>query len=304
MHNLEDVRCVTCDYGPVQPADSGVVCINCGATYHRFRGMPVFLSAENSLFPPDAYDDSKTPSSGGQNLSKLLKPLVPTRSINLSRDRMFQRIAADYGTEELKILVIGCGRARTAIEAAFAQTKFSFCHTDIDVNSDGDVICDAHDLPFQSECFDGVITTAVMEHVLNPDVVASEIVRVLTPGGFVYSEVPFLQAVHEGAYDFTRFSLSGHRRLFERFDEKEAGMVAGPGTALVWQINECARFLVPTRPLSAVVRLVLRYLTFWIKYLDYLVAKHPRAVDAASGTYFYGTLRPTPVDAADIIRRY
>ena len=304
MQNLENVRCVACDGGPVEAVENNLVCAKCGQSYHRFRGMPVFLSEENSLFPPQAYDDSNAQQSDRNSFAVLLKPLVPTRSVNLSRTRMFERIASDHGANSLKILVIGCGRARAAIEAAFSQTKFRFCHTDIDVNSDGDVICDAHDLPFESESFDGVITTAVMEHVLSPDTVAAEIVRVLTPGGFVYSEVPFLQAVHEGAYDFTRFSLSGHRRLFERFDEQDAGMVAGPGTALVWQLNECARFLVPTRPLSNVVRLLVRYLTFWIKYLDYMVAKHPRAVDAASGTYFYGTLRSTPVDAADIVRRY
>ena len=217
---------------------------------------------------------------------------------------MFQRIASDHGDKDLKILVIGCGTARDAIETAFTATRFRFFHTDIDIDADADAICDAHDLPFQDGSFDGVITTAVMEHVMRPDTVASEIVRVLAPEGFVYSEVPFLQAVHEGAYDFTRFSLGGHRRLFDRFDEVDAGMVAGPGTALVWQINECARFLVPSRPLSTVVRLVTRFLFFWIKYLDYLVARHPRAVDAASGTYFYGTLRATQVDDADIIRRY
>lgn len=47
---------------------------------------------------------------------------------------------------------------------------------------------------------------------MEPWVVAEEITRVLKEGDFVYSEVPFLQAVHEGAYDFTRFTLGGASR--------------------------------------------------------------------------------------------
>jgi len=57
--------------------------------------------------------------------------------------------------------------------------------------------------------FDAVWIQAVLEHVLDPVRVVAEIHRVLRPGGLVYSEIPFMQEVHEGAYDFTRFRLSG-----------------------------------------------------------------------------------------------
>ncbi len=44
-----------------------------------------------------------------------------------------------------------------------------------------------------------------------------EIHRVLKDDGIVYADTPFMQQVHEGAYDFTRFTLSGHRWLFKNF---------------------------------------------------------------------------------------
>jgi ubiquinone/menaquinone biosynthesis C-methylase UbiE len=69
-------------------------------------------------------------------------------------------------------------------------------------------VADGHQLPIADGSVDGVWIQAVLEHVLDPSIVVQEIHRVLTPGGVVYAETPFMQPVHEGAYDFTRFSLS------------------------------------------------------------------------------------------------
>jgi len=59
-----------------------------------------------------------------------------------------------------------------------------------------------------------VVTTAMIEHVLYPEEVGAEICRILKVGGLLYSELPFIQPVHEGAYDFTKYTLFGHRHLF------------------------------------------------------------------------------------------
>ena len=37
--------------------------------------------------------------------------------------------------------------------------------------------------------------------------------------GIVYAETPFMQQVHEGAYDFTRYTVLGHRYLFKKFKQ-------------------------------------------------------------------------------------
>ena len=93
------------------------------------------------------------------------------------------------------------------------------------------VVADAHQIPIRDEHFDGVVIQAVLEHVLEPQRVADEIWRVLKPGGLVYAETPFMQQVHEGAYDFTRFTESGHRYLFRRFDLIELGRVSRTGAS-------------------------------------------------------------------------
>ena len=132
-----------------------------------------------------------------------------------------------------------------------------------------------------------------------------EIYRVCSDGGFVYSEVPFMQQVHEGAYDFTRYTLAGHRRLAERFDEIESGAVAGPATALVWSIEHFALALAGGGPRRrTVVQAIVRLCCAWLKELDRLVAHRPAALDGASCTYFLGVRRRDAVSDADIVAAY
>jgi hypothetical protein len=78
------------------------------------------------------------------------------------------------------------------------------------------------------------VAQAVLEHVLDPWRCVEELHRVLASGGLVYAETPFMQQVHEGRFDFTRFTHLGHRRLFRRFEELDSGAVGGPGMALAW----------------------------------------------------------------------
>lgn len=49
-------------------------------------------------------------------------------------------------------------------------------------------------LPFKDNSFDVVICSAVLEHVLAPEVIATEMVRVLKPAGRVIIETPFGEA--------------------------------------------------------------------------------------------------------------
>lgn len=148
------------------------------------------------------------------------------------------------------------------------------------------------------------MTTAVLEHVLYPEQVGAEIARVLKAGGLLYSELPFMQQVHEGAYDFTRFTLSGHRRLFNQFSEIDVGMVAGPATALVWALENLALALVSRAPLRKLTKVGVRFALGWIKYLDHFLAKRPEAMDGASCTYFLGAKAQERVPDSEIIARY
>lgn len=298
------LNCVDC--GSALKIDDPLTCSACGRTYGWCRGRPVLMSKDNPLFPPEDYEREEGGRSSVLDPSLLsrIKRAVPSRSINIARDRMLTRIATENGNRTAPILVIGCGHQRSDVMKYFEgkSTRFVFC--DIDKAADADFFCDSHELPFRDGSFSGVITTAVLEHVLRPHRVSVEIHRVLELDGFVYSEIPFLQAVHEGAYDFTRFTLGGHRLLFDYFDELDSGVVAGPGTALTWALVEYFRSLSSNRRLSSALGMIAQTAFFWVKYTDLWTASRPRARDAASCTYFYGRSRKTQVSSNDIIARY
>ena len=175
---------------------------------------------------------------------------------------------------------------------------------DVDAAADVDAWCDAHDLPFPDRTFDLVLATAVLEHVVDPQRVMSEIERVSKPAGLLYTELPFMQQVHEGAYDFTRFTLAGHRRLTRGFDEIASGAVAGPATALLWSLEQFVVALTPSRAAGA-VKLAVRILFAWLKHIDRRIARRPAGLDGASCTFFLGTRRASgPVSDAEIVDGY
>ncbi len=78
--------------------------------------------------------------------------------------------------------------------------------SDVSLTSVVNVVCDAHNVPFDGETFDAVVAVAVLEHVADPQRCAQELHRVLKPRGVVFAVTPFMQQVHGGGYDFTRFT--------------------------------------------------------------------------------------------------
>lgn len=161
-------------------------------------------------------------------------------------------------------------------------------------------VADGHRIPLADASVSAVWIQAVLEHVYRPEVVVAEIVRVLEPGGLVYAETPFLQPVHERAYDYMRFDLSGHRLLFARFDEIEAGPLGGPAAVL----NLAVRGLVGGLTRSSLLARIAYGLTQPLVLLDRFVPEGWR-VDYATGSYFLGRrsdLEPREFDAPAVYR--
>ena len=160
-------------------------------------------------------------------------------------------------------------------------------------------IADAHQIPLRNESVDAVVVQAVLEHVLDPWQVAREIHRVLKPNGLVYSEVPFMQQGHEGAYDFTRFTESGHRYVFRHFTRINSGVVAGPGTQLIWSIDHLGRSLFRSRSVGRLLRLLF----LWLRFFDRICS--PKfAVDDASAVFFLGRKSAHELTPKEIVAHY
>lgn len=112
-----------------------------------------------------------------------------------------------------RLLDLGCGNApyRPWYESHVNEVV---CADHPPVSESTNVGCAADALPFVDSTFDTVLCTQVLEHVARPWVVASEIHRVLRPGGILILSCPQYWPDHETPYDFFRFTEFGLKSLF------------------------------------------------------------------------------------------
>ena len=247
--------------------------------------------------------------SGGGRLRAALRRLAPSPTLNPQAGLRYREFAGlveqQAADRRARVLVIGGGTLGKGMEELAASRSLDLVETDVYLGPRVRVACDAHALPFADGAFDAAIAQAVLEHVLDPAQVVAEIHRVLAPGGLVYAETPFMQQVHEGAFDFTRFTELGQRRLFRGFEEVRRGVAVGPASALVWSLRYLARSL-PRRPgplVTVLDRLALLAFS-WLKHLDRVLVDRPGASDGASAVYFVGRRAERPASDTEIVRGY
>ena len=302
---LANMRCPSCEDSLILSKEyEQLSCIKCNEVFPLVDGHPILLSDKNTVFLKQDLNDALLTKSTSSQIR--LRKYIPSISVSLSQDKLnlfFEIISSKSNT--VNILIVGSGTQKTQLDqqqSLYKNVRLVYC--DIDTDSLVDLYCDAHNLPFINASFDGVICTAVLEHVMYPEIAAQEITRVVKEGGLLYNELPFMQQVHEGAYDFTRYTLSGHKRLFNSFSEIHAGMVAGPGTALVWSIENFVLAFTFNNKIRNLAKLIVRFLFFWIKYFDYYLNNKPQAMDGASCTYFLGRKNLSMVPDKEIISNY
>lgn len=125
--------------------------------------------------------------------------------------------------EKLKpkmILDVGCGER--IYEHIFSNSNY----LGIDVEISGrtseqklaDTYYDGTNIPYESEVFDLIICTEVLEHCEDTEKLMREIHRVLKKGGKLFVTAPFIWGEHEVPYDFVRFTTYGIKKYL-----KEAG---------------------------------------------------------------------------------
>lgn len=222
------------------------------------------------------------------------------KPLNRVAERNIARLLALLPRRPARVLVVGGGTVGNGLAALYASggdvevIGFDLYGSDVT-----QLIADAHDIPFATGSVDAVVVQAVLEHVLDPRRVVDEIHRVLAEDGLVYAETPFMQQVHAGAYDFTRFTASGHRHLFRAFEEIDSGTTAGPGTAALWALDHLVRGVTRSRTLGRVARTLF----FWLRLLDG-VADPAHALDGASAVFFLGRRSGETLTGAQVVADY
>jgi len=197
------------------------------------------------------------------------------------------------------VLIVGGGSIGKGSDYLYTNPAIKVRSFDVYSSEVTDFVADAHSIPMKNESVDGVLIQAVLEHVLEPAKVVSEIYRVLKPNGIVYAETPFMQQVHEKAYDFTRFSESGHRWLFKKFELIDSGSVFGPATVLSWSLRYFFAGILRNKTLGA----ALAGCFFWLRYLDRFIPANYTS-DGASAVFFLGIKSNQPMEYEEIVKFY
>lgn len=309
LSNVWDrVTCPACHSRVVRGGET-VSCTNeaCGAEYPIVGSVPILIDERKSVFEiADFQRGGATTFKPQSRLKRVVQSVLPSNGLNVASRRNYQdfsRLLKDASAFP-KVLVIGGGVIGEGSESLLLDPSIAVLNTDVSYGVNVALICDAHDLPFANESFDGVIVQAVLEHVVDPVRCVSELHRVLRKRGLVYAETPFMQQVHMGRYDFTRFTHLGHRRLFRCFEEVGSGVACGPGMALGWAFEYFLISFATASWIRAGLRIVARLSSFYLKYFDYLLIDRPGAIDAASGFWFIGRKADNALSDRQLIGLY
>jgi SAM-dependent methyltransferase len=287
----------------LHPSCSDTSCEYSETGFPLFDTQPVLIDFATSIFDREMYCSG--PGSAlrrdvtGRSLgSRFHQFILGENAVAASNCAKFIGLLKE-GAGRPVVLVIGGGTVGLGASELYGDDSIELVGTDVYASPYTALVTDAHKLPFEDGVFDGVWVQAVLEHVLEPATIVDEIHRVLRRGGLVYAETPFMQQVHERAYDFSRFTQSGHRWLFKRFSEISAGPIGGAGVALVWSIRYFCRALGAGNKLSLLLTLPF----FWIRFLDRL-GRGRAIADAASGFFFLGRRSDLVIDPHSMTKYY
>ncbi|MFW9929611.1 MAG: methyltransferase domain-containing protein [Candidatus Thorarchaeota archaeon] len=281
--------------------------VNCKAVFPVINNVPVLINEENSVFSINDFIEQRDTTIKTRGIiKKTLASLIPSINKNLKANENYARF-----TEKLlsfsptpKLLILGSGLKGEGTDILLNNPSVKLFESDVSFGPRTKFIIDAHNIPFADNYFDGVIIQAVLEHVVDPFRCVQEIHRVLKADGFVYAETPFMQQVHEGKYDFHRFTHLGHRRLFRNFTEIDSGPISGPGMALAWAYSYFIYSFFDSKNMRRLLLPITHFLTFFLKYFDYYLINKPGSYDAASAFFFWGQKNESLLKDTELIKMY
>jgi SAM-dependent methyltransferase len=191
--------------------------------------------------------------------------------------RAFEALLADLSADTL-CLSIGGGPRRIRPE---------FVNLNIAAFPNVDLVADAYELPYADGAADLLHCEAVLEHLEYPDRAAAEMFRVLRAGGRAFIATPFIQPYHGYPDHFQNFTLSGHRRLFERagFRVLDSGTCVGPVFAVRDLLLNLLRTVLPGGAAGRWLSRLFALASLPVLYLDRIAGERAGSVVLASSTY-------------------
>jgi len=214
---------------------------------------------------------------------RLYHVMVNITSPVLSRISLYRKKISYFNIENQEAIVLNIGSGTTRL----ATDHINF---DYYPYESVDIVGDVYQLPFCDNYADTIINFTLLEHIENPNQAIKEMYRVLKPGGFIFTVVPFIQGFHASPYDYCRWTSRGIDILHSDFDKLESGVFGGPTSGMLWILQEWIAMVLSLGiiPLYKIWFILILLLTWPIKLLDYILEKHPMASNVASNFYYLG----------------
>ena len=179
---LEILMCPRCR-GRLASSGAELSCVVCGGRYPLVAGVPVLT--------PEPHVAEVRPE---EHRSHQLPP------------ELLERLAALDGYW----LNLGAGGTERRIENCIEVEYHVFRHTTL--------VADAACLPLVDGCLAAAVSFNTFEHLREPAAAASELRRVLAPGGEVIVQSAFLQPLHEDGHHYFNATEPGLRHWFREFE--------------------------------------------------------------------------------------
>lgn len=130
--------------------------------------------------------------------------------------RFYQRELTKFAKGQL--LDLGCGKVpfygvykdlvSEAVCVDWSNTLHANPYVDHEIDLNGPI-------GLRSDSFDTVILSEVLEHIRKPEILMSEMHRLLRSGGHVIMNVPFYYGLHEQPFDYFRYTRHALRSMAE-----------------------------------------------------------------------------------------
>lgn len=285
--------------------DEGLSCLRCGTVFEERNGTPILLDEasrreilkfyQGQPHLDEGKDGKRSRSLSERIVNQLTSP--PSRKIgdvtvfNLCK---FWRLLEAAGGEP-RVLTVGKLKPRIngqRIEQfpEIRALNAASLRLDITPGPGVDVVGDGHKLPFLDSSLDAAIALTTLKHLRNPFTFASELHRVLKPGGLVYAQCVLFDPYHRRPGDYVHFTTSGIVQLFSRFETVETGVNTGPCYTMFKLLPYSLACLLSFN--SRILYNLVLYGSAWalspIRYLDHFLLKNPWRDYVAFSNYFLG----------------